>query len=298
MNTKDLEYFHELVKQKNFSKVADYFNVSQPTISQAIKRLEDEFATQLFERDRSHGALNVTAPGKQLDRHVMAILNELHVAHTDVARAYNTRIRFGLPPIIGNYLFPKFTPRLMQANILPYLDVVEHGSAQLLRMLRKGEIDMALLGSLTPLRQMGIKSVQIGDYPLVIIASQKNQHLQHIQTPVRFEQLRHEQFIAFNKEFVHYDAFNQLCRQTHVRPKIIYQGTDIQIIKTLVKNNLGISYITTAAINAHDQLLQIPIVDVQQSLNCYCVIRESAILRPIEQQAWDIFTHNQSAPES
>ncbi len=290
MNTKDLEYFHELVQQKNFSKVADYFNVSQPTISQAIKRLEEEFSTQLFARDHSHGIVQVTAAGRQLDSHALSVLNGLTVAHADVVRVHNTRIRFGLPPIIGNYLFPQFTPRLMQANILPHLDVVEHGSAQLLRMLRKGDIDMALLGSLTSLREMGIKSVQIGNYPLVIIASQKNQRLQNIKEPVHFEQLRHEQFIAFNKEFVHYEAFNQLCRQTHVRPKIIYQGTDIQIIKTLVKNNLGISYITTAAINAHDQLLQIPVTEMQQSLNCYCVIRESAILRPIEQQAWEIFT--------
>lgn len=52
MNTKDLKYFHSLVKNKNFSTVAEEFNVSQPTISMAIRRLEDTFQTTLFTRDQ------------------------------------------------------------------------------------------------------------------------------------------------------------------------------------------------------------------------------------------------------
>lgn len=290
MNTKDLKYFHELVKQKNFSKVADFFGVSQPTISQAIKRLEDEFAAKLFDRDRSHGELHVTVAGQQLDHHVGTILNELTVAHADITRSHQNRIRFGLPPIIGNYLVPDFAAQLMQADILSLLDVVEYGSAQLLKMLSKGEIDMALLGSLTPLKELGIRTVQIGNYPLVIVASPENKKLNAIHEPIHFAQLQHEQFISFNKEFVHYAAFNQLCHQTHTRPKVIYRGTDVQIIKRLVQSNLGISYLSTAAITDHDQLLQIPVVDVQQSLHCYCAVRESTILRPVEQKLWDIFS--------
>lgn len=290
MNTKDFKYFHELVKQKKFSKVADSFSVSQPTISQAIKRLEDEFNTQLFERDRSHGELHVTAAGQQLDRHVLTILNELNVAHEDISRAHENRIRFGLPPIIGNYLVPNFAPQLMKADILSLLDIVEYGSAQLLKMLNKGEIDMALLGSLTPLKELGINTVQIGNYPLVIVASPQNKQLRTIHEPIHFAQLKHEHFISFNKEFVHYTAFNQLCRQTHIRPKIIYRGIDVQIIKRLVQSNLGVSYLSTAAITDNDQLLQIPVVDVQQSLHCYCAVRKSTIMRPVEQKLWDIFS--------
>ncbi len=54
MNIRDFEYFHQLVKEKNFSKVAQNFSVSQPTVTLAIKRLEEEFETTFFIRDRSH----------------------------------------------------------------------------------------------------------------------------------------------------------------------------------------------------------------------------------------------------
>lgn len=45
MNLQDLKYFHELVNQKSYTKTADSFGVTQPTITAAIKRLETEFGT-------------------------------------------------------------------------------------------------------------------------------------------------------------------------------------------------------------------------------------------------------------
>ena len=77
MNTKDIEYYVQIVKQKNFTKVANYFRVSQPTITYALQRLEKEFDATLITRDRSHHELIVTPSGKQLFLHAQAILQEI-----------------------------------------------------------------------------------------------------------------------------------------------------------------------------------------------------------------------------
>ena len=69
----DFEYFNQLILQKSFSKVAEYFHVSQPTISSAIKRLETELNTTLVIRDRSHNELIVTPSGEQFANHVATI---------------------------------------------------------------------------------------------------------------------------------------------------------------------------------------------------------------------------------
>ena len=87
MNIKDLKYYHKLVQLKNFSKVAQEFHVSQPTITNAVKRLEEEFHTTFFIRDQSHHELTVTNNGLQFDQHVQSILNELEVAAKDIANA-------------------------------------------------------------------------------------------------------------------------------------------------------------------------------------------------------------------
>ncbi|WP_421387832.1 LysR family transcriptional regulator [Limosilactobacillus fermentum] len=61
MNIKELRYYHDLVIQKNFSKVATHFGVAQPTITMAIQRLERELGEPLFIRSQSHHDLTVTA---------------------------------------------------------------------------------------------------------------------------------------------------------------------------------------------------------------------------------------------
>ena len=137
MNIKELRYYHDLVIQKNFSKVATHFGVAQPTITMAIQRLERELGAPLFIRSQSHHDLTVTASGLQFDQHVQTILRELEVAHQELSRAKQERIRFGLPPIIGNYFFPAYTPALLAAGLLQRLEVEDHGSRELTKMLHR-----------------------------------------------------------------------------------------------------------------------------------------------------------------
>lgn len=80
MNIKELYYYHDLVRTKNFSQVAADFNISQPTVTMAIKRLEESFGTTFFMRDRSHHQLTVTNTGLQFDQHVQRIIEELEIA--------------------------------------------------------------------------------------------------------------------------------------------------------------------------------------------------------------------------
>ena len=103
MNTKDIEYYVQIVKQKNFTKVANYFRVSQPTITYALQRLEKEFDAILITRDRSHHELIVTPSGKQLFLHAQTILQEISTARAEITQLQKKKLRFGMPPIIGNH---------------------------------------------------------------------------------------------------------------------------------------------------------------------------------------------------
>lgn len=84
MKIKDLEYFVALIKLKNFTAVADQFGVSQPTITYAVKRLEEEFDTKLIRRDQSHQSIIITDSGEQLNRHAVNILNEIQLTTNDM----------------------------------------------------------------------------------------------------------------------------------------------------------------------------------------------------------------------
>lgn len=263
MNIKELYYYHDLVRTKNFSQVAADFNISQPTVTMAIKRLEESFGTTFFMRDRSHHQLTVTSTGLQFDQHVQRIIEELEIAQKELTRAKQERISFGLPPIIGSWYFPRFTPALLQAGLLNRLEVVDHGSASLLQLLAKGELDLALLGSLQPFQQPSLRARVIDKAPIRIIVA-KDHPLAAFKDGVSFAQAAQYPFITLDDEYVHAQAFRQAARLARVRPKIVFKTSDVQILKALVANHSGISFLTDLALDGNDGLAALPLTDGSQ----------------------------------
>lgn len=288
MNIKELYYYHDLVRTKNFSQVAADFNISQPTVTMAIKRLEESFGTTFFMRDRSHHQLTVTSTGLQFDQHVQRIIEELEIAQKELTRAKQERISFGLPPIIGSWYFPRFTPALLQAGLLNQLEVVDHGSASLLQLLAKGELDLALLGSLQPFQQPSLRARIIDKAPIRIIVA-KDHPLAAFEDGVSFAQAAQYPFIALDDEYVHAQAFRQVARLARVRPKIVFKTSDVQILKALVANNSGISFLTDLALDDNDGLVALPLTDGSQpEFIISLAARANRLLTPNAQRLWSI----------
>lgn len=288
MNIKELYYYHDLVRTKNFSQVAADFNISQPTVTMAIKRLEESFGTTFFMRDRSHHQLTVTSTGLQFDQHVQRIIEELEIAQKELARAKQERISFGLPPIIGSWYFPRFTPALLQAGLLNQLEVVDHGSASLLQLLAKGELDLALLGSLQPFQQPSLRARVIDKAPIRIIVA-KDHPLAAFKDGVSFAQAAQYPFITLDDEYVHAQAFRQAARLARVRPKIVFKTSDVQILKALVANNSGISFLTDLALDDNDGLAALPLTDGSQpEFIISLAARANRLLTSNAQRLWSI----------
>ena len=288
MNIKELYYYHDLVRTKNFSQVAADFNISQPTVTMAIKRLEESFGTTFFMRDRSHHQLTVTSTGLQFDQQVQRIIEELEIAQKELARAKQERISFGLPPIIGSWYFPRFTPALLQAGLLNQLEVVDHGSASLLQLLAKGELDLALLGSLQPFQQPSLRARVIDKAPIRIIVA-KDHPLAAFKNGVSFAQAAQYPFITLDDEYVHAQAFRQAARLARVRPKIVFKTSDVQILKALVANHSGISFLTDLALDGNDGLAALPLTDGSQpEFIISLAARANRLLTPNAQRLWSI----------
>ena len=288
MNIKELYYYHDLVRTKNFSQVAADFNISQPTVTMAIKRLEESFGTTFFMRDRSHHQLTVTSTGLQFDQHVQRIIEELEIAQKELTRAKQERISFGLPPIIGSWYFPRFTPALLQAGLLNRLEVVDHGSASLLQLLAKGELDLALLGSLQPFQQPSLRARVIDKAPIRIIVA-KDHPLAAFKDGVSFAQAAQYPFITLDDEYVHAQAFRQAARLARVRPKIVFKTSDVQILKALVANHSGISFLTDLALDGNDGLAALPLTDGSQpEFIISLAARANRLLTPNVQRLWSI----------
>lgn len=262
MNIRDLNYFHQLIKTRNFSQTAKKFNISQPAVTLAIKRIEVEFNSKLFIRNRSHQALQVTPSGYQLDEHVKQILTELDLAQKELKRISSEKILFGLPPIIGTYFFPAVTPLLLQAGLMNSLETVEAGSKDVLELLKKGSLDLALIGSMNQLIDPQIKKQTFKKANFKIIVSPSN--LLAKKPKIAFQDLADQPFIALKEGFVHANAFKQMCHRNGFRPKIVYQTDDVHILKAMVKEKIGIAFLTELAVSPSDGLVELELVDKNQ----------------------------------
>lgn len=260
MNLKWLEYYDKLVEEKNFSKVATFFGVSQPTITMAIKRLEESYQTHFFERDYRYKTLRLTASGENFHRHVKKILQELALAQTELVRLKARKIKFGLPPIIGTYLFPLLAPQLLQANLLNRMQPVEQGSQRLLSLVSTGSIDFAFIGILDEVKDPNLVVNYFANSTFKIIVS-KNHPLAHWTRPLYFKDLASYPFIALTNSFTHNKAFSRLETINAIHPPRIFHTDDIQIVKKLVAQNVGISFITSIALRSDDDLVALDLAD-------------------------------------
>ncbi|WP_125574051.1 LysR family transcriptional regulator [Levilactobacillus huananensis] len=283
MNTKDLAYFDELIKQKNFSKVAASFGVTQPTITMAVKRLETEFNTKLFLRDRAHHELIVTDSGQQLATHAQAILGELDIAHQELDHLTQQRIVLGLPPIIENHYFPRVAARLQELGMLERIQTLEGGSVWLRNALRDGQADIALLGSAEPLSYQTLLAEEFDRKPFNIFVSA--QHPLANRKRVYFSELKREKFVLFTSSFVHNTAFNKLTRRNHFRPDVVFRAADTHVIMNLVAENVGVTFLTDIVDQHRNDVVRLELLDDEQPAFITSIVtRTSHVLTPTQQQ--------------
>lgn len=270
----DLAYFCSLYRLKTFTAVAKAFNVEQPTVTLAIKRLETSLQATLVFRNRSKGIIQITPAGEILYRHAQRMLQDANLAQIEIKQYANHKIRFGLPPIIGSLYFPKIVNEVIQTGLLKNLEIDETGSQQLLNDLLGGKIDIALLATLLPVKNDRIKIDFLGSRNFYIISAVD--HWLAAKSTVDFQQLKNESFISLNGKFIHEELLRLYSHQAHFKPKVVFETQSISTLKKLVARNAGIGLLVGDAVNQHDQLSLTKIVPaLPEKFNISVVTRKN-----------------------
>ncbi|RVU69943.1 MULTISPECIES: LysR family transcriptional regulator [Lactobacillus] len=290
MNIQDLRYYHELVNLKSYTKTAEKFGVSQPTITAAVKRLERKFDAQFLIRDQSHKSLIITKLGMQFDEHVQSILNEISVAAAEIQQEKEADISFGLPPVIGRNYFPSLVPELLAKGLLNKLKVVESGSYDLIGLLKEGKINFSLLGLTKPQVAPGLKLEIIKHYPIKVIVSKENPLAK--KKGIYFREIADQNFIGLNSDYIHTRALAEMVKKNKISLNTIYRSPDVMVVKSLVAQNLGIGYLTELSIDDRDNVVTLPLLDKEQpEFILAAATRENHLMTTKEEALWQILTH-------
>ncbi|MBC7742416.1 MAG: LysR family transcriptional regulator [Bdellovibrionaceae bacterium] len=173
MTLTQLNYIVAVDKFKNFGVAAQNCEVTQPTLSMQIQKLEDEMGLILF--DRSEQPIKTTKSGEILIKQAKVILreaakfSELVLEDKDETRG---EIRIGVIPTLAPYLMPMFLKDFMKQNPSLRVIVEELQTSQILEKLDDSQLDLGLL--VTPIEHAGLKSEPLFYEPFLAYVSEKS----------------------------------------------------------------------------------------------------------------------------
>jgi DNA-binding transcriptional LysR family regulator len=146
MELHEIRYFVALAKALNFTKAAEACHVSQPALTRAIQKLEEELGGLLFSRER--GNTHLTELGRMVEPHLEEVVARTIAAKETAARFLrldSAQLRIGVISTIGPVRFAHFLNRFRSLSPGVELTLIEGTPGQLIDQLSKGEIDLALM---------------------------------------------------------------------------------------------------------------------------------------------------------
>lgn len=154
MTLQQLEYILAVDRCRHFGRAADACNVTQPTLSAMIGKLEEELNAKLF--DRNHQPICPTPVGEQVIRQAKEVLEQTDRIKDIVKEEKHSlsgTFRVGILPTIAPYLLPRFFPQLMKKY--PELDirVQEMKTHEIKEALLRGDIDAGILATIEGLEE-------------------------------------------------------------------------------------------------------------------------------------------------
>lgn len=167
MTLTELKYIIAVARERHFGRAAKACFVSQPTLSVAIKKLEEELGLQIFTRDTQD--IQVTMIGEKIINQAQHVLEQAQIIRSLAQQGkdpLNGPVRFGLIYTIGPYILPELIPRMIATTPQMPLILRESLTAKLLEMLKQGELDCALLAE--PFDTSGLTVVPLYKEPFVL----------------------------------------------------------------------------------------------------------------------------------
>jgi len=252
MELRQLRSLATLVDQDfNVSRAAEQLNLVQPAVSQHLKQLETELGFSLFQR---HGKrlTGLSQQGKEVLRYTRQVLSaaanlsaigdEHQQQNHGVLRigATHTQARYVLPPVIHLFrqIYPEVEIRLHQGT-----------PTQLVSMAIRDQVDLAICTeALDKSAELSFKSIY--RWNRCLIAPPQHPIFQHRQ--ITLKQLCNYPLITYIFGFTGRGNLNQTFQQADLQPKIALSAADTDVIKTYVREGLGIGIIADLAFNAKD----------------------------------------------
>jgi len=248
MTLTELRYVVALAQERHFGRAAQKCFVTQPTLSLALAKLEDELGLKLFERNKNEVLL--TARGREIVEQSRKVLDEVGKIQS-LARGGKDQLsgafRLGVIPTIGPYLLPDLVPILRKRAPQMPLSIEENLTGNLAPMLRDGELDAVIIA--LPFSIPGVKTQVVYEEPFSVVVPEG--HRWEHRKGVKPSELSDENLLVLNNGHCFRDQVLEACPgQSNTAMPEGRAGSSLETIRNMVASGLGVSVLPTSALAA------------------------------------------------
>jgi len=258
-----LEMFVATAEAHGVQRAAERVFRTQPAVSMALRKLEEEIGAPLF--DRSNRGFVLTATGELLFASAKRLLSLRDEALSQIKELHSLergRVRIGANESAGNYLLPQLIQAFWQKHPNVRVDVSRQNSRQLIHDMRENSLDLALI-SFMP-EEKDIEALPVMNDDVILIASPL--HAIAKKPGVRIGDLGDEAFIAHAVTSPSRHKVVEAFRSSETPLRIVMEVATIETIKKLIAMNLGIGFVPEMCVRDEidrGELIRIPLEDFQ-----------------------------------
>ncbi len=265
MTLTELRYIVALAQERSFSRAAERCSVSQPTLSVAIARLEDELGVQLFERGK--GFVSPSAVGVRVVDQAQQALKEADKVR-QIAMVGRDQLdgplRLGVIHTIGPYLLPQLIQSLKHVAPHMPLAIEENMTSNLADMLRENEVDVVIIA--LPFDIPGVLTRPIYDESFKVIVPRG--HGWENKARIAPEEVAGDEVLLLKAGNCFRDQVLGACPQVSSPETDVRLGHSIGTIRCMVASGLGVSVLPEGALRhpySNDLISVIPFTEPEPS---------------------------------
>ncbi|MGI4814696.1 MAG: LysR substrate-binding domain-containing protein [Janthinobacterium lividum] len=251
MTLTELKYILAVARERHFGRAAEACFVSQPTLSVAVKKLEDELNVQIFERGSSE--VSITAIGEQIIAQAQRVLEQTS-AIKEIAKQGKDPLagplRLGVIYTIGPYLLPGLVKKMIDAVPQMPLMLQEDFTLRLIERLKQGELDVAIMA--LPFPESGLMVRPLYDESFVV-AVPKGHHWEARAT-IDADDLKRETMLLLGSGHCFRDHVLGVCpelmrfSQSAEGIQKTFEGSSLETIRHMVASGVGITVLPSTSV--------------------------------------------------
>ena len=243
MTLSELRFVVAVTQEKNFRRAAAKSFVSQPALSLAIKKIENELGVLIFERNRM--GISLTTVGEKIVNQAQIVLEEVDKIKAISVVERNTQqveVKIGLIYSIAPYLLPSIIPLVKNSSPEIILEAEEDITTNLIKKLEEGSIDAAIIA--LPFVVPGIETQPLYDEPFKVLIPTK--HPWNNKQKINAKELKNEKILLLDNTHCFSMQVREACPGISDKAEV-QAGTSLETIRNMVASNLGISILPQSA---------------------------------------------------